>query len=247
MKHDCFVKRREGWSFHCKCLTSRVTESSLRREANLLRQKRGQSTLGGTIPLLEKMEDFSDMGSFSDHPVWLCSVLQERGIFLKEASKVGKCTMENNEALENRGILIALLSPILRVFPEAGYNGSLLSLLLLKCRFRAVWIRAKCCDPKSLCPSCAFPLSPGGGEGERGAGVKRVPKPCLSCAAVPAQLTSGWAGAWDGTSSARGRRLGFLPCVSFADVKHLPSSWDVSYYLCRALCFSEWIYLLPCR
>lgn len=182
MKHDCFVKRREGWSFHCKCLTSRATESSLHREANL-RQKRGQSTLGGTIPLLEKMEDFSDVDSFSDHPVWLCSVLQERGIFLKEAPKVGKCTMWNNEALERRGILIALLSPILGVFPEVGYNGSLLSLLLLKCRLRAVWIRAKCCDPESLCPSCAFPLSPGGGEGERGAGISASPNP-----ACPAPL-----------------------------------------------------------
>lgn len=93
IKHGCFVKRREGWYFHLKCLINRVTESSLHREANLLWQKMGQSTLGLTIQLLQKMEDFSDTGSFSDHSVWPCSVLQERGVFLKEASKMGKCTM----------------------------------------------------------------------------------------------------------------------------------------------------------
>lgn len=69
MKHDCFVKeRREEWFFHLECLTNRETESSPHREANLIRQK-GQSTLGGTIQLLQKMEDFSDMGCFSESPL----------------------------------------------------------------------------------------------------------------------------------------------------------------------------------
>lgn len=43
------------------------------------------------------------------------------------------------------------------------------------------------------------------------------------------------------------RRLGFCPCVRFVDVKCLPSSWAVSFYLHRALCFSKQMYLLSCR
>lgn len=84
--------RREGWLFHLECLTNRRTESFPYREINLIRQKRGQSTLGGTIQLLQKLEDFSDMGIFSEHPLWHCSVLKERDIFLKRASKMRKYT-----------------------------------------------------------------------------------------------------------------------------------------------------------
>lgn len=88
--------------------------------------------------------------------------------------------------------------------------------------------------------------------GWRGCRNQHIPKPFLSCTAVPTQLMRAGAGlhpapCLDGTSSALGKRLGFLPCLSFTDVRHLPSSWDMSYYLCRALHFSEEMYLLPCR
>lgn len=56
--------KEEKGGFSLECLTNRRTESSPYREANLIRQKREQSTLGGTIQLLQKMEDFSDFFFF---------------------------------------------------------------------------------------------------------------------------------------------------------------------------------------
>lgn len=53
-------KEKKG-GFSLEYLTNRGTESSPYREANLIKQKREQSTLGGTIQLLQKMEDFNDM------------------------------------------------------------------------------------------------------------------------------------------------------------------------------------------
>lgn len=50
--------------------------------------------------------------------------------------------------MEKRGILIAPISAILRVFLDIVYNGSLLILLLLKFKLKAMWIMAKCCDLK---------------------------------------------------------------------------------------------------
>lgn len=79
--------KEEKGGFSFECLTNRGTESFPYREANLIRQKREQSTLGGTIQLLQKMEDFSDTVFFSEHPLWHCSVLQERDIFLKKKKK----------------------------------------------------------------------------------------------------------------------------------------------------------------
>lgn len=62
--------KEEKGGFSLERLTNRGTESSPYREANLIRQKREQSTLGGTIQLLQKLEDFRDMiFIFSEHPL----------------------------------------------------------------------------------------------------------------------------------------------------------------------------------
>lgn len=70
---------------------------ALHTEANLVRQKRGQSTLGETIQLLQKVEDFSDTGCFSEHSVTLLSSagkrhLSERGIRNKNIHLQSKIT-----------------------------------------------------------------------------------------------------------------------------------------------------------
>jgi len=69
------------------------------------------------------------------------------------------------------------------VFLKEGHNGSLLSLLLLKRRLEAVWIRAKCCSFKKPAPRLCMSPFCWRRRGWRGCRNQRIPKLPWSCTA----------------------------------------------------------------